>query len=194
MRNIMNFENLSQTWQNQHNLTSLPKTEAVVATAKQKMSNFKKEQLISISVLSLTFLILVVFYFSIGAHQNISKSLGLVLMIFMLFTRIALEIRSKIQLHKMDSTLNFKDFVSKHKRYFQNRKWIHFVFSPFIYLFYVGGFVSMLPVFKETLSTGFFLYIQISGIVVFVALALFIAYHIKKELQELQFLNEVLRS
>lgn len=190
----MNFENLSQTWQNQHNLTSLPKTEAIVAIAKQKMSNFKKEQLISIGILSLTFLILVVFYFSVGAHQNISKSLGLVLMIFMLFSRIALEIKSKIQLHKIDNTLNFKDFVIKHKRYFQNRRWIHFVFTPLIYLLYVGGFVSMLPVFKETLSTGFFLYIQISGVIVFVALAMFIAYHIKKELQELRFLNEVLAS
>jgi hypothetical protein len=112
----------------------------------------------------------------------------------MLFSRIALEIKSKIQLHKIDNTLNFKDFVSKHKRYFQNRRWIHFVFTPLIYLLYVGGFVSMLPVFKETLSTGFFLYIQISGVIVFVALALFIAYHIKKELQELRFLNEVLAS
>ena len=189
----MNFETLSQTWQNQHNLTSLPKTEAIIATAKQKTSNFKKEQLISIGVLSLTFLILSIFYFSVGAHHNFSKSIGLVLMILMLFSRIALEIKSKIQLHQIDNTLDFKNFVNKHKRYFQNRRWIHFVFTPIIYLLYVGGFVIMLPVFKETLSAGFYLYIQISGVVVFVFLALFIGYHIKKELQALQFLKEVLK-
>jgi hypothetical protein len=115
-------------------------------------------------------------------------------MIVMLFTRIALEIKSKYQLQNIDSTVDFQDFVARHKDYFKNRKWIHFVFTPLIYILYAVGFISMLPVFKENLSSGFFLYIQISGIVVFVALAVFIAYHIRKELQELHFLKKILQS
>jgi hypothetical protein len=189
----MNFENLSQTWQNQHNNEPETKAKDLIEKAKQKTSEFKKGQIINISILSISFLVLVGFYIGVEAYQDFTKSLGLVLMIVMLFTRIALEIKSKYQLQNIDSTVDFQDFVARHRDYFKNRKWIHFVFTPLIYILYAVGFISMLPVFKENLSSGFFLYIQISGIVVFVVLAVFIAYHIRKELQELHFLKKILQ-
>lgn len=190
----MNFENLSQTWQNQHKNTPETKAEDIIKMAIQKAGDFKRGQMISISILSLTFLVLVGFYVGVEAYQNFTKSLGLVLMIVMLLVRIALEIKSKFELQNIDSTLSFQDFVANHKNYFKNRQWIHFVFTPLIYLLYFGGFISMLPVFKAHLSNGFFLYIQISGIVVFVGLVIFIAFHIRKELSDHQFLQKVLES
>jgi hypothetical protein len=51
----------------------------------------------------------------------------------------------------------------------------------------------MLPVFKAELSEGFYLYILISGVAVFIVLALFIGFHIRKELLALKFLNATLK-
>ena len=117
----MNFENLSQTWQNQHKNKPETKAEDIIKMAKQKAGDFKRGQIISISILSLTFLVLVGFYIGVEAYQNFTGSLGLVLMIVMLLARIALEIKSKSQLQNIDSALSFQDFVAKHKRYFKKQ-------------------------------------------------------------------------
>lgn len=190
----MNFKNINQTWQNQQPNVSFYEASEIIQIAIQKSTHFKRGQTINITILSLTFLILLSFYIWVEAYQDFKKSVGLLVMIIMLLARIALEIRSKFQLQHIDSTLHFLDFVARHKKYLNNRMWIHFVFTPLIYILYAGGFISMLPVFKENLSSGFFLYIQISGMVVFVVLAFFIWYHIKKELQELHFLNKILEN
>jgi hypothetical protein len=51
----------------------------------------------------------------------------------------------------------------------------------------------MLPVFKAQLSEGFYLYILISGGVVFIGLALFIGFHILKELKALGLIQQILK-
>lgn len=191
----MNFEDISQNWQNQniHN-TNLPKAEQLIHKAKSQTKALQRKKWWTIVILSLTFLVLVFFFFSVGAHHNWSESLGLSLMILMLLLRIAIEVISKHHLQRIDQSLDFETYVVKLKQYFKNRRWIHFVLTPIIYLAYFGGFISMLPVFKAELSEGFYLYILISGVVVFIGLALFIAFHIRKELRDLRFLREALEA
>lgn len=185
----MNFEELSHNWQNQDNTKSTNTAEDIIKKAKAKTKAVSRKKWWTIGILNLTLIILIAFFISVGAYEDFIESLGLSLMIVMLYFRIVIELISINHLEKIDQTLDFQTYVSKRKRYFKNRKWIHFVFTPIIYLAYFGGFVAMLPVFKAELSSGFYLYILISGVVVFLGLALFIGFHIRKELRELAFLK-----
>jgi hypothetical protein len=139
-------------------------------------------------------MVLIAFFIAVGAYKNWTESIGLSFMIVFLLLRVIIEIISKQQLQSIDQTNDFQTYVEKHQRYFKNRQWIHFVLTPIVYLAYFGGFASLLPVFKAQLSEGFYLYIIMSGVVIFIGLGLFIGYHIRKELQDLQFLNQVLKS
>jgi len=190
----MNFIELSQNWQQQDNSKKLSTTTDIVNKAKIQSKALRQKKLWTIGILSFTCIVLITFFISVGAYNNWKESLGLSLMITMLVIRVVLELISKNHLQNIDQTLDFQSYVLKLNGYFKNRRWIHFVFTPIIYLVYFGGFVSMLPVFKVELSFAFYLYILISGIVVFVGLAVFIAFHIRKELQDLQFLKHVFES
>jgi hypothetical protein len=189
----MNFEELSQNWQTQDNVEDYISADQIKSQAQNLTQHFKLKKLWTIGILSLTFIILISFFISVGAYNNWTESLGLILMIGMLLIRVILELISKQQLQQIDQALNFQSYIEKHKRYFKNRQWIHFVFTPIIYLAYFGGFLAMLPVFKAELSEGFYLYILISGVAVFIVLALFIGFHIRKELLALKFLNATLK-
>lgn len=189
----MNFEKLSQNWQNQDNSKQHMSAKDIISKAQSQTQTLKLKKWWTIGILGFTCLILVFFFINIGAYKNWNESLGLSLMIVMLLLRVAIEWVSKQHLQDIDQTLDFQTYVEKHQTYYKNRKWIHFVLTPIIYLAYCGGFVAMLPVFKTQLSAGFYLYILISGVFVFIGLALFIGFHIKKELQALQFLKDTLK-
>ncbi len=190
----MNFEQISQNWQNQEHKSESNSAEYIMDIAKKQNQELKHKKLWTIGILCLTSIILITFFIYVGAYNNWTESFGLSLMIAMLLLRIIIEFLSKQHLQRIDKTLDFQTYVYKYKRYFKKRQWLHFVITPIIYLTYFGGFVSMLPVFKAELSSGFYLYILISGFVVFIGLAVFIAFHIRKELQDLQFLKHVFES
>ncbi len=189
----MNFENISQNWQNQHIQKTETTSNDIIRKAQLQTQKLKQKKWWTIGILGFTTAVLIGFFMSVGAYKHMMESLGLSLMIIMLLLRIILELMSKKRLQKIDLTLGFESYVTQLKSYFKNRRWIHFVFTPVIYLAYFGGFVAMLPVFERELSSGFYLNILISGVVVFIGLAFFIGYHIRKELKALDFLNQLLK-
>lgn len=188
----MNFEQLSQNWQNQDHIKDHNSVDQIKSQAQKHTRQLKRKKLWTIGILSLTIITLITFFLSVGAYKNWTESLGLSLMIGMLLIRFIIELISKNQLQRIDQTLDFISYVEKHKQYFKNRQWIHFVVTPIIYLTYFGGFISMLPIFKAELSAGFYLYILISGVIVFIGLAVFIGFHIQKELLSLKFLKALI--
>ena len=188
----MNFENISQNWQNQHIQKTETTSDDIIRKAQLQTQKLKHKKWWTIGILGFTILVLGVFYFSVGAHHNWRENIGLSLMIFMLLLRIIIELLSKEHLRQIDQSLDFQTYVDKLQQYYKRRTWIHFVLTPIVYLAYFGGFISMLPVFKVELSEGFYLYILISGVVVFIGLALFITFHILRELWDLRFLREAL--
>ncbi len=189
----MNFENISQNWQNQPIQKTETSSDDIIKKAQFQTQKLKQKKWWTMSILGFSTAVLIGFFLSVGAYKHMMESLGLSLMIIMLLLRIILELMSKNRLQKLDQTLNFQSYVSQLQTYFKNRRWIHFIFTPVIYLAYFGGFVSMLPVFKRELSSGFYLYILISGVVVFIGLAFFIGFHIRKELKALDFLKQILK-
>jgi hypothetical protein len=56
---------------------------------------------------------------------------------------------------------------------------------------YIAGFLLLLPVFKKSLSAGFFWYIVISGWILLIFFMVLLIQQIKKEMRLLDFLKGV---
>lgn len=192
MRKLMTFQDLEQIWQEQSPVKNSVSSEHLIAKANSSLKRMHKKQQYSIGILAITCLILIFFYLSIEAYKSLWTGFGLLVMIGCLILRIAMEIYQNNQLRQMDASSDFQTYLKKHKTYFQRRQWVHFGFTPLVYLLYFGGFWMMLPTFKASLSSGFYAYILVSGSLVFVGLAGFIAYHIQKELRELKFFEDLI--
>lgn len=177
------FEDLKSDWNNQpeHN-TPEDGIELIV----KKMTAIKRKQGITNIVLSITILILAGFFFYIEAHKNTTVSMALLLMISSLVVRILVEYYSINRLKKMDVTKNSSVFNENMVTYYKRRITTHYITTPIIIVLYSIGFITLMPYFKENLSSGFYTYISVSAIIILIAMVLFIGKQIKKELSVLK--------
>lgn len=184
---MTNFEDLKSQWENQPN----PETPNDGYKDIIKKVNFiKNKQLITNIVLGLTTLVLTSFFFYIKAYKNGIVSFSLLLMIAALLTRILIENLSTKRLKNINVTLETVAFKQKMIDYYKKRIKTHYVITPIIVVLYIVGFVMLLPFFKQELSNGFYTYIKVSAVVIFVVLTVFIRKQILKEIKILQELSQ----
>ncbi len=112
-------------------------------------------------------------------------------MVGMLLLRIILE---AISIHKFKNIAfgkPYKEYTQSIIKFYHWRKKIHYVLTPVIYICYSVGFAMILPILKTNISQGFFTYIIISGIIVFLGMGLFIYKQIKKEMDLMKYLKSM---
>ena len=184
---MTDFKEFKKEWM----MRELPKSEQSYKTIIEKMRRLKTQQTISQVVLSVTAIILIGFFFYISAYTNSRATLGLLMMIGSLLLRIGIEIYYKLNDKKFDFSQSAKELHQKLVGYHKIRSIVNYVLTPILFATYIVGFVVLLPVFKANLSGGFYTYILWSSIVIFVVLAVFIGYHIRRELRELRDMKTV---
>ena len=106
-------------------------------------------------------------------------------MISALGIRIGVEWWSSVQLRKLNIGDIAGSYLKQLVRFYQIRKRIHGTFTVVVFGLYVLGFAMLLPLFKESLSNGFFIYIIVSGVFVFASLIYFIGKKVNEELDNL---------
>jgi hypothetical protein len=163
----------------------------LVSIAKQKIKLIRAKYLSTIGILCITALILSFYYLWIIDNKIINQMSGLGTMIFVIIIRIVLEIISVNKFNKIDFTGSLVTYSEALLLFYKFRKIVHFVITPIIYIAYFAGFISLLPFFKINLSAGFYLYIQISGIVFLVFFSFFVIKVIKDDLNNLKFLKSI---
>lgn len=173
------FEDLKSQWENQPEIKT-PKDGAKLII--KKINFVKKKQRITNIILGVTSIILVFFFFYISAYNNIIVAAALLLMVCSLFIRMGIEYISTNKLNQIKRTVGVVDFKKNLIGYYKKRIKTHYVVTPIIMILYITGFVILLPFFKEHLSRGFFTYIQLSSIIILLALVLFIRKQILKEM------------
>ena len=176
---MTSFEELKAQWaQQEKKATPKDGYKAII----KKVNSIKKKQKITNAVLAVTIVILITFFMYIAAYNHSITAFGLVLMITALVVRIVIEVIStkKLSILEIDTTASL--YKNKVATYYQQRKKIHFIWTPVLLLVYILGFVLLLPSFKENLSSGFFLYIIISFPIIIIALSTFIYNKITNEL------------
>ncbi|CAD0001611.1 MULTISPECIES: hypothetical protein [Flavobacterium] len=185
------FEDLQTIWNQQIDPDSKPVVADIVKKAEEYTKKIKRNHFWTRVILSVTAVILIFYYVWAGAYKQTLFSLGLSIMITMLIFRIVLEWVSMEKLKNLKSDVSLIEYSKLAQHFYQWRKKIHYVFTPVVYLIYIAGFTLLLPVFKESFSNGFYLYILVSGFGFLLLFGLLLIKMIKKEIGLLSFLKNI---
>ncbi|WP_299121148.1 hypothetical protein [uncultured Winogradskyella sp.] len=174
-----NFENIQSEWQNQPDIEG---TDKGLKEVFKKTNELKNKQQITNIILGITIAILIGFFLYVKAYLEVKATLSLGLMIMVLIARIIIELLSINNLKGINYNLDFKSFKESLLGYYKRRVTTHYIFTPIILLLYVIGFLILMPYFEAGLSSGFYTYIQVSGVIVLVLGVFLIFNQAKKEL------------
>lgn len=186
------FEELQNVWNQQtESITNHYSASDYLKKAEEHQNEIRKNHIWTIRIIVYTFLILLCYFISIGLYKLNKFSFGLGIMMLMLLVRITLEVISvsKFRNIKPDNTL--LSYAVQLKKFYNWRKKIHLILTPIIYILYISGFTILLPVFKVKMSSGFYLYVAISGFTFFIVFGIFMMKRIRKEIKLLEFLKTI---
>ncbi len=181
------FDQLKSDWQDQSGHMSSELKDP--ASIRDRVRRMKAKNRIAIGVLSLTLVIVGLFFFQVGAIGAPGYGLPVMLMLGALFFRILAEIWGHIDLGGISPTQSAEAYQRSLLRYYNQRQWVHFVLTPLAFIAYVWGFILLLPTFKASLSGGMYTYILISGPVILLAILALVFVQIRRELRILKSLR-----
>lgn len=185
------FDNMISGWKNQTIPASANKANDIANLAQKRLKDTERKHVATIAVLGTTLLILTAFAIYTGGKSSLFVA-GIGLMIAALGARIAVEWWSSVQLKKLNIREDSSNYLKQLTGFYQTRKKIHSIFTVITFGLYVVGFGMLLPLFKASLSSGFFIYIIVSGVIVFGVLIYFIRKKINEELKNLSLtINEL---
>lgn len=185
MQTMNNFEDLQNKWKSQSGVSA---TENGFESLLKSVKSIEKKQKIGNVVLSSTIIVLVFFAIYVSGYKNTIFLLGISLMVGSLLFRIAFELYSLQKSKKLNFINDYKTFKEDLTNYFSFRKIVHYIITPLSIVVYAVGFIVLLPLFKATLSHGFYIYILVSSIVLLLIFSVFIYKQIKNELFKLNHL------
>ena len=180
----MENDNLNKLWDIQANDISNFNPKEIITKAKKQ----RNSQYISITVMSLTVMVLIIYAFYYAFSQWNTFNLGLILMISSLTFRIVLELFFLYRKEKQLISMAQKAYRAYLKKYYKARQMINYVITPICVIVYIIGFYLLLPYFKEYFSQAFYNYIVISGIL---SLIVVIAIIINSTIKEQRFLKQL---
>ncbi|WP_166920691.1 hypothetical protein [Flavobacterium poyangense] len=185
------FEDLQNIWDQQGESNAKPAADDVIDKAETHTKKIKRNHFWTRIILSVTMIILIFYYVWVGAYKQTLFSLGLGIMISMLLLRIVLEWISVRKLESIKADVSLIEYGKQAHQFYQWRKKIHYIFTPIVYLSYIAGFMFLLPIFKESFSKGFYLYILVSGFGFLLFFGFLMIRIIKKEMRLLDFLKNI---
>jgi hypothetical protein len=182
----MNNDKLNQLWNSQKDNSDTNTPDEIIKLAQKQRNG----QFLSISILSITVVILIVYAIYCSVYKWNNFTIGLLLMITSLVFRIALETFSLYKKEQQLISLDNKSFQKYLDTHIQTRKKINHVITPLCFVIYTYGFTMLLPYFKQEFSEGFYTYLLISGFLSIFIIAVIVFISIKKEHKAFKTLRE----
>lgn len=183
MRIKMNtFEDLENIWGSQKEISPKQAAIELIKKAGEDSDRIKKKFLFTILILGITCLSLVGYMVVYKTYAVQILFICNTMMILLLLIRIGLEWNSYRRLNKLSFTTNTRQLVAQTEKFYTQRKQVNFILSPLIFLTYWGVFYFLEAPFKEALSNAMYQYIMVSGIVLFIGLAVIISRSIRQEM------------
>lgn len=189
---MTSFDTIQYLWNQQSNTIIVSShLEELIELAEKKTRKIKTRQYWNIGILGISIL-LFVWYIAVFTGLRASWfHTGILLMLLSLVLRVVIETWSLVTLNRIDIRTDFRNYTKHITRFYKSRKMIHYVATPLILSAYSTGFWLLLPVFKKSFSTAFFVYIVISGGCFLVVFTFFMIREIKKEIKMLAFLRDI---
>lgn len=176
------FEDLENIWGSQKEISPKQAAIELIKKAGEDSDRIKKKFLFTILILGITCLSLVGYMVVYKTYAVQILFICNTMMILLLLIRIGLEWNSYRTLNKLSFTTNTRQLVAQTEKFYTQRKQVNFILSPLIFLTYWGVFYFLEAPFKEALSNAMYQYIMISGIVLFIGLAVIISRSIRQEM------------
>ncbi|CAL2083298.1 hypothetical protein [Tenacibaculum sp. 190524A05c] len=173
----MENDKLNQLWKSQKDNSNTNTPENIIKLAQKQRNG----QFLSITILSITVIILIVYTIYCSVYEWNNFTIGLLLMIGSLVFRIVLETISLYRKEQQLIALDSKEFQKYLGKHFKLRKIINYVVTPICFIIYTYGFTKLLPYFKQEFSEGFYTYILISGFLSILIIAIIVAFSIRRE-------------
>ena len=151
----MENDNLNKLWEMQANDSSNFNPKEIITKAKKQ----RNRQYTSITVMSLTVILLIIYAFYYAFNQMNTFNLGLILMVTSLTLRIILEFYSLYRKENQLISMTQKSYHAYLKKYYKARQMVNYVITPICIAVYIFGFYLLLPYFKKYFSNGFYTYI-----------------------------------
>ncbi len=184
------FNELQQLWNQQENPGAPRPSNEIILQAKKHAAQVNNKHRFTIAILALTLVLLLWYAIAVGASSN-RFATGIILMLLALLLRLVAEYVSYRNFRRIDITINFTRYTLQMQQFFTRRKMIHFILTPITLLMYSGGFLLLLPIFRQLFSNAFYVYIIVSGTLFLGVFTLMIYRQAVKELQWLRFLLSV---
>ena len=180
----MENDHLNKLWDIQTTeISNFSPTDIITKAKKQRNSQY-----ISITVMSFTAVVLIIYAFYYSFNQWNTFNLGLILMISSLTVRIIIEFYSLHRKEKKLISMSQKSYHAYLKKYYRTRQVINFIITPVCVTVYIYGFYMLLPYFEEYFSKGFYTYIIVSGVI---SLLVVMAIIVQNIIKEQSFLNQL---
>jgi SNF family Na+-dependent transporter len=178
----MENNKLSTIWNKQTTSTSTTSKQLIL-----KAKNQRRKQIIGIIVMITTVMIVASYGVWQTDHFN-TFALGICLMVAALSIRIIIEWLSNLNKLNGLTHMSGRAYLAHLHSFYKRRKITHYVITPLCFGTYVIGLLLLFPYFKIAFSSGFYLYLVVSGIV---SLAVIILIIIRQASKELTFLREL---
>ncbi|MEO7530824.1 MAG: hypothetical protein ABIS69_05415 [Sediminibacterium sp.] len=189
---MTDFNQLNDLWGKQPLVTpDSSQVNELIRMADKNTRALKARQIWTFLILSVLVLSLALYFIAFWDGRFNRFFLGLSLMVFPLLLRLSFEYASFTSFRRIDIRSDFKTYTKRMTGYYNRRKKINFIVTPVMALTYVTGFILLLPVFRQRVSTGFYLYIIFSGSLFLIGYTLFQIRLIKKEMELLSFLRNI---
>lgn len=180
----MENDNLNKLWEMQANDSSNFNPKEIITKAKKQ----RNRQYTSITVMSLTVILLIIYAFYYAFNQMNTFNLGLILMVTSLTLRIILEFYSLYRKENQLISMTQKSYHAYLKKYYKARQMVNYVITPICIAVYIFGFYLLLPYFKKYFSNGFYTYIIVSGVISLIVVIVII---VKSTIKEQRYLKQL---
>lgn len=184
------FKDIQNMWQDQ-GITPGQQKKELFKSVQKKGTLLKHKHLWTQFILTLSCVVIIGFFFVISGWRSTLMTVALCAMALILLIRILMEIISLKKFMAIKVSQNFRIYHEEILRFYNWRKVVHFIFTPIFLVLYSLSFLTLMPIFKKTVSAGFYLYIQVSGVVAFIGITMIILFQIKKEISILNYLKDI---
>lgn len=188
------FEDLENIWGSQKENSPNQAAIELIEKANADSGRIKRKFLYTMLILGITCLVLLAYMLVYKTYAVRLLFICNSMMILLLIIRIGLEWDSYRTLNRVSFAATTRELVSQTEKFYTKRKQVNFILSPIIFLAYWGIFYSLEAPFKETLSNGMYNYIMVSGVILFIALAVVIFRSIRQEMAILNRMRSYLSS
>lgn len=189
---MKNFNTIQEIWNRQADFEPVYPADRTIREIKQSTRAVHMKHAGTMVVLSLLIAVLSACLYRSLLFEYKGLFAGLSGMIFFVLLRVGLEYRSLGKLKKISPEIASLTYCALIRNFYRWRKKIHYILTPIIYSGYIGSFCMLLPAIRKNVPQGFYIYILVSTIPVFVILGFYILRQIRKELDILRYLNRLL--